>query len=74
MKEFFVVAMFLMCLSKIIYAQDPTIFPLPGTITHCPGEAVQYEVQTTGAQQTGCTYKWESQMEQYYKMIMLSKR
>ena len=58
MNKFIIVAIIFLCLSKILYAQDPTIFPSPGSITWCPGEINYYEVRTTGAQQTGCTYTW----------------
>lgn len=58
MKKLFILLTSALGICLPTYAQDPSISPDPGYKTWCPDETLYYEVFTTGAQQTGCKYKW----------------
>jgi hypothetical protein len=47
MKKSLIVVLCIVSFCKISCSRDPTIFPLSGSITHCPGEEKLYEVRTT---------------------------
>lgn len=69
MKKRYLILALLVFFFTFGYCQSPTINPGPGNVTWCPGEMTDYQAVTTGAQQTGCAYKWTVTKGRFHNSI-----